>query len=61
VSQPTVSEHIDVLARAGLVRRLRKGNRTVYGASPRAIERRFEDAKATLGRWGGAGQERQTL
>ena len=54
VSQPTVSEHIRALARAGLVRRLRKGNRTVYGASPRAIERHFEDARATLVRWGGA-------
>jgi ArsR family transcriptional regulator, arsenate/arsenite/antimonite-responsive transcriptional repressor len=61
VSQPTVSEHIEVLARAGLVRRMRKGNRVVYGTSPRAIERQFEDAKATLSRWRVAGAERQAL
>jgi ArsR family transcriptional regulator len=51
ISQPSVSEHVRVLSEAGMVRRERKGTRTIYRASPRRIERALEDAKATLARW----------
>jgi ArsR family transcriptional regulator len=51
MTQPTVSEHIRVLAAAGLVRRVRRGRRTVYGASTPSLERLLEDARATLVRW----------
>lgn len=51
MSQPTVSEHVRVLARAGLVRKESKRGRTVYRALPARIERIFEDAGATIARW----------
>jgi ArsR family transcriptional regulator len=52
MTQPTVSEHVRVLAAAGLVRRVRRSGRSVYGASPHSLERLLEDARATLVRWG---------
>lgn len=51
MTQPTVSEHVRVLAAAGLVRRVRRGSRTVYSASTHSLERLLEDARATLVRW----------
>jgi ArsR family transcriptional regulator, arsenate/arsenite/antimonite-responsive transcriptional repressor len=51
MTQPTVSEHVRVLAAAGLVRRVRRGSRTVYGVSTHSLERLLEDARATLVRW----------
>lgn len=51
MSQPVVSEHVRVLAKAGLVRRETRRGRSVYRASPVRIERIFEDARATLARW----------
>jgi ArsR family transcriptional regulator, arsenate/arsenite/antimonite-responsive transcriptional repressor len=51
MTQPTVSEHVRVLAAAGLVRRMRRGSRTVYGVSAPSLERLLEDARATLVRW----------
>ena len=51
MTQPTVSEHVRVLASAGLVRRVRKAGRTVYSASAPRLERLLEDARATLVRW----------
>ena len=52
MSQPTVSEHVRVLSAAGLIRRERRGPRTVYVAAPRRVDRILEDARATLARWG---------
>jgi DNA-binding transcriptional ArsR family regulator len=52
MTQPTVSEHVRVLAAAGLLRRLRRGGRSVYGVSSHSVERLLEDARATLVRWG---------
>jgi ArsR family transcriptional regulator, arsenate/arsenite/antimonite-responsive transcriptional repressor len=52
MTQPTVSEHVRALAAAGLVRRVRRGSRTVYAASTQSLERLLEDARATLVRWG---------
>lgn len=51
MSQPVVSEHVRVLARAGLIRRETRRGRAVYRAYPARIERIFEDARATLVRW----------
>ena len=51
MSQPAVSEHVRVLAAAGLIRKARSGSRTVYFAPPQRTERIFEDARATLMRW----------
>jgi ArsR family transcriptional regulator len=51
MSQPTVSEHVRVLAAAGLVRRVRKGGRVVYAPTGGKVERLIEDARATLARW----------
>jgi ArsR family transcriptional regulator, arsenate/arsenite/antimonite-responsive transcriptional repressor len=51
MTQPTVSEHVRVLAAAGLVRRMRRGGRNVYTASRLSLERLVEDARATLVRW----------
>jgi DNA-binding transcriptional ArsR family regulator len=51
VSQPTVSGHIDVLRRAGLIQRRKLGSRSVYVASRKRIERLLEDARGTLARW----------
>jgi DNA-binding transcriptional ArsR family regulator len=51
VSQPTVSGHIDVLRRAGLIQRRKLGPRSVYVASRKRIERLLEDARGTLARW----------
>lgn len=51
ISQPAVSEHVRVLAAAGLIRKARAGARTVYSAVPQRSERIFEDARATLMRW----------
>ena len=51
VSQPTVSSHLSVLRRAGLVQQRRLGSRTVFVASRKRIERWLEDARGTLVRW----------
>jgi ArsR family transcriptional regulator, arsenate/arsenite/antimonite-responsive transcriptional repressor len=51
MTQPTVSEHVRVLAAAGLVRRVRRAGRTAYSASAPHLERLLEDARATLVRW----------
>ncbi len=51
MSQPTVSEHVRVLAAAGLVRPVHKRRRTTYAVSRRSLERLIEDARATLTRW----------
>ena len=51
LSQPTVSEHVRVLAAAGLIRGKRQGSGNVYSASPRRFERLLEDARGTLARW----------
>jgi len=51
MSQPTVSEHVRVLAAAGLVRPVRKRRRMEYAVSRRSLERLIEDARATLTRW----------
>jgi ArsR family transcriptional regulator, arsenate/arsenite/antimonite-responsive transcriptional repressor len=51
MTQPTVSEHVRVLAAAGLLRRVRRAGRTVYSASAPSLERLLEDARATLVRW----------
>jgi ArsR family transcriptional regulator len=51
MSQPTVSAHVRVLAAFGLVRRVRKGTRTIYEVRPGNLERILEDARATLARW----------
>lgn len=51
VSQPAVSEHVRVLAAAGLISKQMRGSRTVYSASLQRIERIFEDARGTLTRW----------
>lgn len=39
VSQPTISQHLRVLADAGLVNRRRDGRRIFYGLRPRGIRR----------------------
>ena len=51
ISQPTVSGHVKVLQRAGLVQPRRRGSRTVLMASRKRVERLLEDARATLTRW----------
>ena len=51
MTQPTVSEHVRLLAAAGLVRRVRTGSRTVYEGSAGSLDRLLEDARATLVRW----------
>jgi hypothetical protein len=51
IAQPTVSEHVRLLAAAGLVRSARRGGRTIYSASTNGLERLLEDARATLVRW----------
>lgn len=51
LSQPTVSEHVRVLAAGGLIRGMRRGSRNVYRAAPRRFERLLEDARGTLARW----------
>ena len=51
MSQPTVSGHLKVLRRAGLVQQRKLGGRTVFVASRRRIERLLEDARGTLARW----------
>lgn len=51
VSQPSVSEHVRVLAAAGLISKEMRRARTVYSASLPRIERIFEDARGTLTRW----------
>lgn len=51
ISQPTVSGHVKVLQRAGLVQPRRRGSRTVLMASRKRVERLLEDARATLSRW----------
>ena len=51
MSQPTVSEHVRVLRAAGLIRKQRHGNRSVYVASPSRVDRLLEDARGTLSRW----------
>jgi len=51
MSQPTVSEHVRLLAAAGLVRPVRRRSHTGYAVSQRSLERLIEDARATLARW----------
>ena len=51
MTQPTVSEHIRVLVAAGLVRRVRRGNGTIYAASNEGVDRLLDDARATINRW----------
>lgn len=51
ISQPAVSEHVRILAGAGLIAAGRRGTRTVYSARPLRVERWIEDARATLARW----------
>lgn len=51
VSQATVSGHIKILRRSGLVQQRKLGGRTVFAASRKRIERWLEDARGTLARW----------
>lgn len=51
ISQPTVSGHVRVLQRAGLIQQRRRGSRTILMASRKRVERLLEDARATLIRW----------
>lgn len=51
MSQPTVSGHLKVLQRAGLVQPRRASGRTVFVGSRKRIERLLEDARATIARW----------
>ena len=51
LGQPTVSEHVRILVRAGLVVRHARGSGAVYSASSRAAGRWVEDIGATLMRW----------
>ena len=51
MSQPTVSGHVKVLQRAGLVQPRRVSGRTVFVGSRKRIERLLEDARATIARW----------
>ena len=52
MSQPTVSEHVRVLAAAGLVRAERRAGRTVYLAHVPSVQRLLTDVMGTLDRWG---------
>lgn len=49
--QSTVSDHLSVLRRAGLLEARRSGARTVYSSSVRRVERLFNEARATLAIW----------
>jgi DNA-binding transcriptional ArsR family regulator len=49
--QSTVSDHLSVLRRAGLLEARRSGARTIYSTSVRRVERLFEEARATLAIW----------
>jgi len=51
ISQPTVSGHVKVLERAGLIQQRRRGSRAVLMASRKRVERLLEDARTTLVRW----------
>jgi len=51
ISQPTVSGHVKVLERAGLIQQRRRGSRAVLMASRKRVERLLEDARSTLVRW----------
>ena len=51
MSQPTVSEHVRVLARAGLIRVDERAGRKVYSASSSRVGRLVEDIGKTLARW----------
>ena len=51
ISQPTVSGHVKVLERAGLIQQRRRGSRAVLMASRKRVERLLEDARTTLIRW----------
>jgi DNA-binding transcriptional ArsR family regulator len=46
VSQPAISQHLDVLRRAGLVRARRDGRRMLYGLDARPIEKVYRWAAA---------------
>ncbi len=55
MTQPTVSEHVRVLAAAGLIRRQRAdGGRQSYVASWTRARRVIDDMHGTLARWAGA-------
>jgi DNA-binding transcriptional ArsR family regulator len=49
--QSTVSDHLSILRRAGLLEARRSGARTVYATSLTRVERLFEEARATLAIW----------
>jgi len=49
--QSSVSDHLAVLRRAGLLEARRSGSRTVYTTSIRRVERLFDEARATLTNW----------
>jgi DNA-binding transcriptional ArsR family regulator len=49
--QSSVSDHLAVLRRAGLLEARRSGARTVYTTSIRRVERLFEEARSTLANW----------
>jgi len=51
LAQATVSEHVRVLVRAGLVVRGGSGSRAVYSASWPRAGRLVEDIRASLARW----------
>jgi DNA-binding transcriptional ArsR family regulator len=49
--QSTVSDHLAVLRRAGLLESRKSGVRTLYSSSVGRVDRLFEDARATLAIW----------
>jgi DNA-binding transcriptional ArsR family regulator len=49
--QSTVSDHLSVLRRAGLLEARRNSSRTVYSTSVKRVERLLEEARATLAIW----------
>jgi ArsR family transcriptional regulator, arsenate/arsenite/antimonite-responsive transcriptional repressor len=51
LAQPTVSEHVRVLTRAGLVVRRRRASGAVYTATWTRAGRLVEDIRASLARW----------
>jgi ArsR family transcriptional regulator len=53
MTQPTVSEHVRVLAAAGLIRRQDAGSRRSYVASWSRARRVIDDMHGTLARWAG--------
>lgn len=51
MSQPTVSEHVRALTRAGAVHTVRLAGRNAYTAPWAKTQRLIEDMRATLARW----------